>query len=315
MREGGALDKKKAARKRGAFFLSPQKQNGRWRCGRFLLNYQQSPLIMGILNVTPDSFSDGGSFLSTRKALEHARRLVDEGADIIDVGGESTRPGALPVSFEEEAKRVLPVIEILAQDLSIPISVDTRKPELARRALVCGASIINDVSGLNADPEMLKVAARGNKTGFIFMHAKGTPQSMQKSPQYQDLIEEIHRFFQTQIQRAHAMKIAMERLAIDPGIGFGKTVKHNLTLIHQLKRFTDLGLPVLLGPSRKSFIGRILDLPPSERLEGTAAAVAIAVFQGARILRVHDVSAMRRVILIAEGIRSKSPADFEAAPQ
>lgn len=262
---------------------------------------------MGIVNVTPDSFSDGGLFFNTESAVKHALQLVSEGANLVDIGGESTRPGAPPVSLEEESKRVLPVIERLAKQITIPISVDTRKPEIARRAILSGASIINDVSGHNVNPEMLSVGARGDNTGMIFMHAKGTPQTMQKSPRYHNLIKEIHTFFQQQIQRAHEAKIALNRLAIDPGIGFGKTVKHNLTLIHQLGCFNDLGVPILLGPSRKSFIGHILDLPASERLEGTAAAVAIAVFQGARILRVHDIAKMKQVVRIAEGIRKKAP--------
>lgn len=303
------MNNKRASRKREALFISafPKKNSGHWRCGAFLLNYKKKPLVMGIVNVTPDSFSDGGLFFNTENAVEHALQLVSEGADLIDIGGESTRPDAPPVSLEEESKRVLPVIERLAKHIRIPISVDTQKPEIARRAILSGASIINDVSALNANPEMLSVGARGHNTGMIFMHAKGTPQTMQKSPRYHHLIEEIHTFFQQQIQRAQEAKIAINRLAVDPGIGFGKTVKHNLTLIHQLGCFTNLGVPVLLGPSRKSFIGRMLDLPTSERLEGTAAAVAIAVFQGARILRVHDVAKMKQVVRIAEGIRKEAP--------
>jgi len=305
-----SLFKKKGPPETGGLFLSPQQSTGRWRCGRFLLNYQRRPLIMGILNVTPDSFSDGGNFLDPKKAVDQALRLVSEGADIIDIGGESTRPGALPVPLEEESRRVLPVIKVLAKEAEVPISVDTRKPEIARRAIASGASIINDVSGLNANPEMLDVTAQEKKIGLILMHAQGTPQSMQKAPRYRDLIGEIYRFFQQRIAQAKEVQISADRLAIDPGIGFGKTVRHNLRLIHHLEQFMDLGVPLLIGPSRKSFIGRMLDLPPSERLEGTAAAIAIAVFQGAKILRVHDVMEMRRVAVIAEGIRKQAPRKF-----
>jgi dihydropteroate synthase len=262
---------------------------------------------MGILNVTPDSFSDGSQFFRPEKALVQALKLVSEGADILDIGGESTRPGALAVSLEEEARRVLPLIAALSQQIAIPISIDTRKPEIARRAITAGASIINDVSGWNANPEMLTVAAEDNKTALVFMHAKGIPETMQEAPRYPDLIKEIYEFFQERIAQANAVGISKNRIAVDPGIGFGKTVSHNLSIIHHLPEFTNLGVPVLLGPSRKSFIGKMLDLPTSERLEGTAAAIAISVFQGARILRVHDLAQMRRVLVIAEGIRKKSP--------
>lgn len=262
---------------------------------------------MGILNVTPDSFSDGGQFFEPEKALAHALKLIAEGADIIDIGGESTRPGAAAVSLEEEAHRVLPVIAALAKQGSVPISIDTRKPAIARRAIAAGASIINDVSGLNADPEMVSVAAEDSKTALVFMHAKGTPQTMQEAPRYEHLIPEIYEFFQERLQQANAAGISINRIAVDPGIGFGKTVSHNLSIIHHLGYFTDLGVPVLLGPSRKSFIGDMLDLADSERLEGTAAALAIAVFQGARILRVHDLTQMQRVLVIAEGIRKQTP--------
>lgn len=309
MRED-AEEKKGASQKREApFFSHPPmlKNSGYWRCGRFLLNYRDRPLIMGILNVTPDSFSDGGQYLKPEKALAHAEALVSEGADIIDVGGESTRPGALAVSLEEEARRVLPVITALAKQTSVPISIDTRKPEIARRAILSGASIVNDVGGENADPKMLSVVAdEGKETGLVFMHAQGTPQTMQHAPRYENLIEAIYHFFQRRLQEADAAGISMERIALDPGIGFGKTVSHNLSIIHNLEHFSDLGLPVLLGPSRKSFIGDMLHLPTSERLEGTAAAVAIAVFQGAKILRVHDIVQMRRVLVIAEGIRKQA---------
>lgn len=260
---------------------------------------------MGVLNLTPDSFSDGGLFLGKRKGVDHALRLADEGADIVDIGGESTRPGAVEVSLEEECRRVLPVIEALANKISIPISIDSRKSEVVRRAQEAGASIVNDVSGFSHDPKMFSLAARGNN-GLIFMHAKGSPQTMQIAPRYENIMKEIYRHFGKQIRRASRSKISRNRIAIDPGIGFGKTAKHNLILLRRLHIFTALGLPILVGPSRKSFIGALLKLPPEDRMEGTAAAVAIAVFQGARILRVHDVKASRRVALVAEGIRREA---------
>ncbi len=300
---------KKASLKQEAFFVStPQKSSGYWRCGDFKLNYRKRPLLMGVLNVTPDSFSDGGQFLKPQKAIDQALRLEAEGADIIDIGGESTRPGALPVSFEEEQKRVLPVIQELAKKVSVPLSIDTRKPELAKIAIESGASIINDVGGENGDPEMILIAALNKKTGIIFMHAKGSPQTMQKAPRYKNLFRDISNFFFKRIQAATDAQILRNRIAIDPGIGFGKTIQHNLKIIHHLHDFKDFGLPILLGPSRKSFIGHILNLPASDRLEGTAAAVAISVFNGANILRVHDVQEMKRVIALSEAIRKQTPS-------
>ena len=258
---------------------------------------------MGVLNVTPDSFSDSGLYVDLQSAVDRALRMEEEGADLIDVGGESTRPGALPVPLEEEARRVLPIIESAAKRLKIPISIDTTKAEIARRALDAGASVINDVSGFTRDPRMFSVAARG-RAGLVMMHAKGSPQTMQRSPRYRDLIGEIHRFLENQMERAVDHRIPRNRIVVDPGIGFGKTARHNFKILSHLSSFLDLGVPVLVGPSRKSFIGKVLDLPSAERLEGTAAAVAIAVFNGARILRVHDVGALVRVIRVADAIRT-----------
>ncbi len=260
---------------------------------------------MGVLNLTPDSFSDGGLYLGKRKGINHALRLANEGADIIDIGGESTRPGALAVPLKEELRRVLPVIEALAPKIRIPISIDTRKSEVARQALAAGASIINDVSGFSYDPEMFSLAASG-KSGLIFMHAKGCPETMQTAPRYRNVIQDIYRYFDKQVRRARHAKVALNRIAIDPGIGFGKTAKHNLSILRNLKDFHALGLPLLVGPSRKSFIGALLKLPAKDRIEGTAAALAIAVFQGARILRVHEVQMARRLALVAEGIRKET---------
>lgn len=296
----------RASQKREARSTLPSiKPSGFWRCGDYLLNYRRRPLVMGVLNVTPDSFSDGGLFLKGTKAIDHGLRLEEEGADVIDIGGESTRPGALPVSFDEESQRVLPTVNTLAKKLKIPLSIDTRNSEIAKRAIEAGVSIINDVSGFSHDPKMFLMAAKG-KTGLVFMHSKGSPETMQKSPRYRNLIDDIYYFLKKQIDRAIESNISKNRIAIDPGIGFGKTPKHNLTIIHRLNHLTGLGVPVLVGPSRKSFIGKILDLPPIERQEGTAASVAISVFQGARILRVHDVKSIRRVVLVAEGIKKET---------
>jgi dihydropteroate synthase len=257
---------------------------------------------MAVLNITPDSFSDGGQFFDPDRALQQALRMEAEGADLIDVGGESTRPGAAPVSVEEEIRRVVPVVERLSKQMAVPISIDTTKSEVAQRAIEAGASIINDVSGFMRDPRMLSVAANG-KSGLVIMHTKGTPQTMQRHPRYHDLIGEIHRFLSERIDAAVSHRIPRNRIVVDPGIGFGKTANHNLKILHRLGDFSDLGVPLLVGPSRKSFIGRILDLPPSERLEGTAAAAAIAVFQGARIIRIHDIKPLVRVVRVAEAIR------------
>ncbi|HZR45340.1 MAG TPA: dihydropteroate synthase [Candidatus Manganitrophaceae bacterium] len=298
------LQKKEVSRQREASFVLRSKPTGVWHCGPYRLNYRKRPQLMGILNVTPDSFSDGGRFFDVQKAIDQAVRMEEAGADLIDIGGESTRPGASPVSLEEESRRVLPVIEKLALRVKVPLSIDTTKSEVAKRAIEAGASIINDVSGFTRDPEMFPVAATG-KAGLVIMHARGTPQTMQRNPRYRNLIEEVRLFLSRQLQKAAAHGIPINRIAIDPGIGFGKTADHNLKILHRLDRFADLGAPVMVGPSRKSFIGRALDLPPAERLEGTAAAVAIAVFQGANILRVHDVASLARVIRVAHAIRKE----------
>ncbi len=282
---------------------------GVWHCGTFRLPYRKQPLVMGILNVTPDSFSDGGRFFSPRRAVAQALRMQEAGADLIDVGGESTRPGALPVPQEEEMRRVLPVIEKLAGRLTVPISIDTTRSAVARRALEAGAAIINDISGGVRDPDMFRVAA-APKAGLILMHRRGTPQTMQRAPRYRNLIAEVRQFLARQAQAALDAGVARSRIAIDPGIGFGKTVRHNLTLIAQIDALTRLGLPILVGPSRKSFIGKVLargaaTLDASERLFGTAAALAICILHGARIVRVHDVAAALQVVRVADAIRAE----------
>ncbi len=258
--------------------------------------------VMGILNVTPDSFSDGGMFLDTEKAVKRGLEMAEEGADFIDVGGESTRPGAEVVTFDEELKRVIPVISRLAKAIQIPISIDTYKSEVANLALDAGASIVNDISGLHYDQRIADVVAK-HKASIVVMHIKGTPKTMQMNPEYQNVIEDICTYLQEGIQLAEDKGI--ERIIVDPGIGFGKRIEHNLEIIKHLQEFKRFGYPVLVGLSRKSFIGKIMDLPTDQRLEGTAAAVAVAVMNGANIVRVHDVKKMKRVAQVVDAIINK----------
>ncbi|RLA85215.1 MAG: dihydropteroate synthase [Deltaproteobacteria bacterium] len=257
--------------------------------------------VMGILNVTPDSFSDGGLFLDPERAVDHALRMVEEGADIIDVGGESTRPGADPIPLQEELRRVLPVIEGLSQRTDVPISIDTYKAEVASRALEAGASIINDISGLHYDPRMGEVAAKYGAP-VVVMHIKGTPKTMQASPRYDDLMGEITAYLREGIRRAEEAGLPPEKVIVDPGIGFGKTVEHNLIILQRLDELSSLGRPILIGPSRKSFIGAVLDLQVGDRLYGTLASVAIGVERGAHIVRVHDVKPVREVVDMVDAI-------------
>jgi dihydropteroate synthase len=255
---------------------------------------------MGILNVTPDSFSDGGRFLDPGRAEAHALRMREEGADIIDVGGLSTRPGSEPVTVEEELRRIVPVIERIAPKLDIPVSVDTYRAEVASRALDAGAAIVNDISGLRFDPAMAGVAARAD-VPVVVMHIRGTPLDMQKNPVYEALIPEILDYLRESIQIAE--EAGVTRVMIDPGIGFGKTFDQNLAIIDGLGEFVKLGYPVLVGPSRKAFIGEILGgLPSDERIEGTAGAVAACAMRGANVVRVHDVQAMARVVRVVDAV-------------
>ena len=261
-------------------------------------------LVMGILNVTPDSFFDGGKFFRLESALEHARRLIREGADIIDIGGESSRPGAQPIPEEEELRRVIPVIRALRQESSVPISIDTYKASVAEAALEAGANIVNDISALRFDGRMVEVVARAG-VPVVLMHMRGEPRTMQQNPVYTDVVREIKEFFAERIAFARAHGI--EQILIDPGIGFGKTVAHNLEILRRLGEFRELGCPILIGVSRKSFIGRLCGtdedpLPPSERLEGTIASNVIAVLNGAQIVRVHDVAAHKRALAIVDAI-------------
>ncbi len=272
-------------------------------CKNCSFDFSKRTFIMGILNITPDSFYDGGRFFNKAGAVKQALRMQDEGADIIDIGGESTRPGAAKISVKEEMRRIVPVIDALSKKLKIPISVDTCKSRVAEAAISAGASIINDISGLRFDPEMAGVAA-ANNAPVVIMHIRGTPSDMQKNPVYKALIPEIIDYLQEGITIAREAGIQDDRIIIDPGIGFGKTVEHNLEIIKRLNEFTGFEKPVLLGPSRKSFIGSILgNLPVTERIEGTAAAVAIGIFNGANIIRVHDIKEMLRVAKTADRIK------------
>jgi len=266
----------------------------------FTLDFSKRTCLMGILNVTPDSFSDGGRFFDKEAAIRRAYEMVEEGADIIDIGGESTRPGSEPVPLEEEISRTIPVIEALAKNFKVPISIDTYKADVAKRALDAGAAIVNDISGLRFDREMPKVVSQ-YKVPVVIMHIKGTPKNMQADPQYDALIPEITDYLRASIMLAVKLGIPEDKIIVDPGIGFGKTFDHNLEIIKNLREFTLLEKPVLVGVSRKAFIGKILgDVPASERLEGTAAAVAISILNGANIVRVHDVKEMKRVALVAD---------------
>lgn len=259
-------------------------------------------LVMGALNVTPDSFSDGGMYLETEKAVERAKQMVDEGCDILDIGGESTRPYAPPISTEEELGRLEPVLERVGE-LDVPISIDTYKPEVARKALDLGADMVNDVSGLRNDEMVTLVAER--RVPVVIMHMKGEPKTMQENPEYSDLIGEIKEFFADSIKGATDGGIEAHNIVIDPGIGFGKKVAHNLEILRRLGEFRELGHPILVGASRKSFIGKILGLEVGERLEGSLAAVAVAIMNGADIVRVHDVRESVRVARLTDAIISR----------
>ncbi|NWG75888.1 MAG: dihydropteroate synthase [Rubrivivax sp.] len=263
---------------------------------------------MGILNITPDSFSDGGRFLEPERAVDHAVQMEAEGADIIDIGAESTRPGAEALGVEEEWGRLEKVLSKIAAQIKIPISIDTYKAEIARRALANGAEIVNDISGLTFDPALKKSVARV-ECPLIIMHIKGTPRNMQQNPYYQNVMEEIFLFFQAQIELARQSGI--RQLIIDPGIGFGKRLEDNLELLRRLEEFRIFGFPLMVGPSRKSYIGKILGVEVGERQWGTAASVALAVWTGARILRVHDVKEMKQVAEISRAILEKKITFFD----
>lgn len=255
--------------------------------------------IMGIINVTPDSFSDGGKFVNSDHAVESALTMVEQGADFIDIGGESTRPGSERIPAHEEMKRVIPVIEKLVKYSDVPISVDTYKSEVADESLKTGAKIVNDISGLHFDENMAEVIAR-HGASVVIMHIRGTPKTMQNNIIYNNLLGEIFSYLKEGIKKA--VNKGINQIIIDPGIGFGKNLDHNLEIFYRLKEFHELGYPLLVGPSKKTFIGKILNLPVNERMEGTAAAVSVSIMNGANIIRVHDVREMKRVASIVDAI-------------
>ena len=265
------------------------------------------PLLMGIVNVTPDSFSDGGRFHDPERAVEHAVRLVDEGADLLDIGAESTRPGARPVDALEERRRLIPVVAAVAKSVSVPISVDTSKVEIARAAIDVGATMINDVTALRGDVRMVDVVAETGAS-LVLMHMQGTPETMQQAPHYDDVVGEVAAFLNERALVAMDHGVAKERIVLDPGIGFGKTLAHNLELLAHLHTFVALGFPLLVGPSRKGFIGQLTQQSVGERGWGTASAIALAVAQGANILRVHDVGPMKDVVDVAMAIARRMSA-------
>lgn len=272
-------------------------------CGRFKLELKKKTCVMGILNLTPDSFYDGGKFTAPADAVKHAEKMAEDGADIIDIGAESSRPGSDPISSDEEIERLKPILPILSKNLAVPISVDTYKSSVAKWALDNGAAMINDISGFRFDTDMAKVVSE-YKAPVVIMHTYGKPKTMQDNPQYKSLLDDIIAYLKDGIKIGLEAGIGMDKIIVDPGIGFGKTLSHNLQILRGLSRLKGIGRPILIGPSRKSFIGKILDLPAEDRLEGTAAAVAIAIFNGADIVRVHDVKEMVRVVKIADAIKT-----------
>jgi dihydropteroate synthase len=271
-------------------------------CGKFELDLTQ-PRVMGIVNVTPDSFSDGGKFAVAELAVAHGMELVGHGADILDIGGESTRPGATPVPLDEELRRVIPVIEALAAKANVPISIDTYKPEVMKAAIAAGASIINDVFSLR-QPGALDVVA-ASKTGVCLMHSQGTPQTMQLDPQYQDVVREVRDFLRDRLTACDAHGIGRERILLDPGFGFGKRSVHNVALLRELATLRELGQPILVGLSRKSVLGQLTGNDVNSRLHASLSAAVISAMKGARIVRVHDVKATvdaLRIVTAVEGL-------------
>lgn len=269
------------------------------------------PLLMGIINVTPDSFSDGGRFFDPQRAVEHAIRLVGEGADLLDIGAESTRPGAQPVDEQEERRRLIPVVAAVAKAVSVPISVDTSKAEVAKAAIDAGAVMVNDVTALRGDSAMVEIVAKAG-AGLALMHMQGSPQTMQHTPQYDDVIGEVARFLAARARFAIERGVARNRIVLDPGIGFGKTLTHNLDLLANLHVLKELGYPLLVGPSRKGFIGQLTRQSVEARGWGTAAVVALAVEQGANILRVHDVAPMKDVVNVAAALAERVSTGMRA---
>ena len=276
-----------------------------------LIKFPDRPLIMGVVNVTPDSFSDGGRYLDAEAAVAHAIRLVEEGADLLDIGGESTRPGADTVDEAEELRRTIPVVTAVARAVTVPISIDTSKAAVAQAALDAGAALVNDVTALRGDPAMVEVIARTG-AGIVLMHMQGTPRTMQQAPCYEDVVGEVSAFFEERIRFAMAHGIVQRQIVLDPGIGFGKLLVHNLTLLARLHCFGCFGCPLLVGVSRKAFLGQLVDRPVQERQWAAAAAVAMAVERGVGILRVHDVRAMKDVMQVTVAISRETIVSMKA---
>jgi dihydropteroate synthase len=269
------------------------------RCGDRIVDLTR-PCVMGVLNVTPDSFSDGGRYLDRARAIEQAHKLVAQGAAIVDIGGESTRPGAAAVDLDEEGRRVLPVIEAVATSIGVPVSVDTSKPALMRAAIEAGATMINDVRALR-EPGALEVAA-ASQAAVCLMHMQGEPRTMQVEPRYTNVVREVREFLRVRLDACERAGIARERIALDPGFGFGKTLAHNLSLLKALPQLASPGVPLLVGLSRKAMLGTILDKPPAERLPGSVALAVIAVLNGARIVRAHDVAETVDAVRVAAAV-------------
>lgn len=263
--------------------------------------------VMGILNVTPDSFSDGGRYVDADAACAHAMAMIEQGADLLDIGAESSKPGAVAIDEEEERRRLLPIVRELCRRTTIPLSIDTTKAAIAEEALDAGAALINDISALRFDPRMASVVARSG-AGVILMHMQGTPVTMQRTASYTYVVEDVRAFLAARLEVAQQAGIPRDRILLDPGIGFGKNCEHNVTLLNHLDAFQTLGRPIVVGVSRKAFLGKILGRTIDERLMGTAGAVAIAIMKGARVVRVHDVAPIRDVVKIVEAIMSSSPA-------
>ncbi len=270
-----------------------------------VIGLDERPLLMGVVNVTPDSFFDGGRYFDPGAAVEHSLRLTAEGADLLDIGAESTRPGSLPVDEAEESRRLIPVVAAVAKAVSVPISVDTSKAAVAQAAIDAGAVIVNDVTALRGDQAMVGLVARTG-AGLVLMHMQGTPRTMQQAPRYDDVVEDVRSFLLERAGFAMEHGVAKSQILLDPGIGFGKVLVQNLDLLARLAVFANTGFPLLVGPSRKAFIGRLVDRPVQDRAWGTAAAVALAVVQGAHVLRVHDVAAMRDVVKVAAAISRRT---------
>jgi dihydropteroate synthase len=276
----------------------------KFRARQFEFSFPRPALIMGIVNVTPDSFWDGGRYFDTEAALDHALELVEQGAEILDIGGESTRPGATPVPEKEELRRVLPLLERMERRVAVPISIDTRKPAVARAALELGASIVNDIGAHRNERSMWELVEESH-AGYVCMHMQGTPETMQSKPAYSDVVGEVECYFSSQMEQLSHCGIGREQIILDPGIGFGKTLEHNLQLLAALRRFRSLERPVLLGVSRKSFIGKLLGTEAEQRLPGALACAALAVEAGVQIIRTHDVAETVQAVRMAEAIEAR----------